>query len=104
MQLVLLAVSASFAIAPTPGRRTAGIVALAGSPVFGFVSTVVQLVISFESVAHVNPADKATILSNGISEGMNSFAFSLLFILPTGACFIVGILRMRRAPLKPSAS
>jgi len=103
IQLVLLAVVAWFAIAPTPGRRAAGVLALAGSSVFGFASTVVTLALSFHSLADVNPADKATILSNGLSEGMNCLGFSMLFILPMGACFIAGIVRMRRAvPLPPS--
>ena len=102
--LVLLGVNAWFAIAPTPGRRTAALLALAGGPALGFASTVVQLVIGFETVSHVNPADKATILSNGISEAMNSFAFSLIFIVPIGACFVAGIVRMRRREKIASAS
>ena len=44
----------------------------------GLLGTVSGLISCFEAVANVNPADKATILANGISEAMNCTAFGLL--------------------------
>jgi hypothetical protein len=41
------------------------------------------LITCFEAVAHVNPADKATILSAGISEAMNCTAFGLIVAIPS---------------------
>src|SRR5262249_13058530 len=41
------------------------------------------------AVAHVNPADKATILSQGISEAMNCTFFGLLVAIPALIMFSV---------------
>ena len=43
----------------------------------------------FEGVANVNPADKATILANGISEAMNCTMFGLLVAIPMLVLFSV---------------
>ena len=48
----------------------------------GLLGTVSGLITCFEAVAHVNPADKATILSAGISESMNCTAFGLITAIP----------------------
>jgi biopolymer transport protein ExbB/TolQ len=48
----------------------------------GLLGTVSGLITCFEAVAHVNPADKATILSAGISEAMNCTAFGLITAIP----------------------
>ena len=50
----------------------------------GLLGTVNGLIQCFEAVAHVNPADKATILSQGISEAMNCTFFGLLVAIPNG--------------------
>ena len=55
----------------------------------GLLGTVNGLIQCFEAVAHVNPADKATILSQGISEAMNCTAFGLLTAIPALIMFSV---------------
>ena len=55
----------------------------------GLLGTVLGLITCFEAVANVNPADKATILSNGISEAMNCTAFGLVTAIPALIAFSV---------------
>jgi len=43
----------------------------------GLLGTIVGLIGAFGAVANANPADKATILANSISEAMNCTAFGL---------------------------
>jgi biopolymer transport protein ExbB len=55
----------------------------------GLLGTVSGLISCFEAVANVNPADKATILANGISEAMNCTGFGLLTAIPSLVAFSV---------------
>jgi biopolymer transport protein ExbB/TolQ len=55
----------------------------------GLLGTVSGLIACFEAVATVNPADKATILANGISEAMNCTAFGLLTAIPALVAFSI---------------
>lgn len=55
----------------------------------GLLGTVLGLITCFEAVANVNPADKATILANGISEAMNCTAFGLVTAIPALIAFSV---------------
>jgi biopolymer transport protein ExbB/TolQ len=55
----------------------------------GLLGTVSGLIRCFEAVATVNPADKATILANGISEAMNCTGFGLLTAIPALIAFSV---------------
>src|SRR5688572_26969472 len=55
----------------------------------GLLGTVSGLIGCFEAVANVNPADKATILANGISEAMNCTGFGLLTAIPALIFFSV---------------
>ena len=55
----------------------------------GLLGTVLGLITCFEAVANVNPADKATILSNGISEAMNCTAFGLVTAIPALIAFSI---------------
>lgn len=55
----------------------------------GLLGTVSGLITCFEAVANVNPADKATILANGISEAMNCTGFGLLTAIPALVAFSV---------------
>ena len=55
----------------------------------GLLGTVFGLITCFEAVANVNPADKATILANGISEAMNCTAFGLVTAIPALIAFSV---------------
>jgi biopolymer transport protein ExbB len=50
---------------------------------WGLLGTVTGLIKCFAAVGQVNPADKATILSLGISEAMNCTAFGLGAAIPT---------------------
>src|SRR5512136_1423324 len=49
----------------------------------GLLGTIGGLIKSFGAVANANPADKATILSLGISEAMNCTAFGLGVAIPS---------------------
>ncbi len=55
----------------------------------GLLGTVSGLITCFEAVAHVNPADKATILAAGISEAMNCTGFGLLTAIPSLVAFSI---------------
>ena len=55
----------------------------------GLLGTVGGLIKCFEAVANVNPADKATILAQGISEAMNCTGFGLLTAIPALIAFSV---------------
>lgn len=55
----------------------------------GLLGTVNGLIQCFKAVAHVNAADKATILSGGISEAMNCTFFGLLVAIPALVAFSV---------------
>jgi hypothetical protein len=65
--------------------------------IVGFNVSIVMLVRSFQRAATVDPAEKATMLAQGISEAMN---FTAVVLLPTMAlylfsavCFLVGWLK-----------
>ena len=64
---------------PKIERRT-GYLAMLGnvSTLLGLLDTILGLIHAFAPVANANPADKATILANSISEAMNCTAFGLL--------------------------
>src|SRR5260370_8733360 len=55
----------------------------------GLLGTVAGLIRCFEAVATVNPADKATILAEGISEAMNCTGFGLFTAIPSFIAFSV---------------
>ena len=69
--------------APTIERRT-GYLAMIGNvaTLLGLLGTIIGLIKSFGAVSAANPADKATILSAGISEAMNCTAFGLGVAIP----------------------
>jgi len=69
--------------APVVERRT-GYLAMIGNvaTLLGLLGTIVGLIKSFGAVSAANPADKATILSQGISEAMNCTAFGLGVAIP----------------------
>jgi len=55
----------------------------------GLLGTVNGLITCFQAVAHVNAADKATILSQGISEAMNCTFFGLAVAIPALVMFSI---------------
>jgi biopolymer transport protein ExbB/TolQ len=63
---------------PRIERRT-GYLAMLGNvaTLLGLLGTILGLISAFGAVATANPADKATILANSISEAMNCTAFGL---------------------------
>lgn len=48
----------------------------------GLLGTIFGLISSFQAVAHADAADKATLLSGGISMAMNTTAFGLIVAIP----------------------
>lgn len=64
-------------------RRT-GFLAMFGnvSTLLGLLGTIVGMIHSFAAVANANPADRAILLSKGISEAMNCTAFGLITAIP----------------------
>src|ERR1700722_20254245 len=64
-------------------KRT-GFLAMYGnvSTLLGLLGTIVGMIHSFAAVASANPADRAMMLSKGISEAMNCTAFGLLTAIP----------------------
>jgi biopolymer transport protein ExbB/TolQ len=76
----------------TPGiEARTGYLAMLGNAAMlcGLLGTVLGLIECFEAVATVNPADKATILSRGISEAMNCTAFGLVTAIPALVAFSI---------------
>jgi biopolymer transport protein ExbB/TolQ len=68
---------------PRIEKRT-GYLAMLGNvaTLLGLFGTIVGLIHAFAAVATANPADKATILSQSISEAMNCTAFGLATAIP----------------------
>ncbi len=64
-------------------RRT-GFLAMFGNvaTLLGLLGTISGMIQSFAAVASANPADRATLLSKGISEAMNCTAFGLIVAIP----------------------
>ena len=75
---------------PKIERRT-GYLAMLGNvaTLLGLLGTIVGLIDAFGAVANANPADKATILANSISEAMNCTAFGLLTAIPALVAYSV---------------
>ncbi len=69
---------------PRIERRT-GYLAMIGNvaTLLGLLGTILGLIQCFAAVSHGNPADKATMLSLGISEAMNCTAFGLSVAIPS---------------------
>lgn len=64
-------------------KRT-GFLAMFGNvaTLLGLLGTISGMIHSFAAVANANPADRATMLSKGISEAMNCTAFGLIVAIP----------------------
>jgi biopolymer transport protein ExbB/TolQ len=60
---------------------------------FGLLGTIIGMIRCFAAVAHVDPAQKATILAAGIAEAMNCTAFGLIVAIP--ALLLYGVLQSR---------
>lgn len=55
----------------------------------GLLGTIMGMIKSFAAVSYANPAEKATLLSSGISEAMNTTAYGLIMAIPTLICFAI---------------
>ncbi|MBU6375401.1 MAG: MotA/TolQ/ExbB proton channel family protein [Bdellovibrionales bacterium] len=55
----------------------------------GLLGTIAGMITSFAAVASASPADRATMLSMGISEAMNCTAFGLIVAIPALVCFAI---------------
>lgn len=79
---------------PIIEKRTGYLAMLSNAAtLWGLLGTVTGLIKCFAAVGQVNPADKATILSMGISEAMNCTAFGLGTAIP--ALMIYSLLQGR---------
>ena len=52
------------------------------STLLGLLGTITGMIRSFAAVAYANPAEKAALLSSGISEAMNCTAYGLIVAIP----------------------
>lgn len=59
----------------------------------GLLGTITGMIKSFAAVSYANPAEKAALLANGISEAMNCTAFGLIVAIP--ALVLYAILQNR---------
>lgn len=55
----------------------------------GLLGTIVGMIKAFAAVTYANPAEKATLLSSGVSEAMNSTAYGLIMAIPALVMFAV---------------
>jgi biopolymer transport protein ExbB len=71
-------------------KRT-GFLAMFGnvSTLFGLLGTVTGLISSFAGVAAASPVERANLLSQGISEALNSTAFGLVAAIPALVAFAI---------------
>jgi biopolymer transport protein ExbB/TolQ len=75
---------------PKIERRTGYLAMISNiATLLGLLGTIIGLIHCFGAVANANPADKATILSQGISEAMYCTAFGLLVAISTLVAYSV---------------
>lgn len=64
----------------------------------GLLGTIMGMIKAFSAVTYANPAEKATLLSSGVSEAMNTTAYGLIMAIP--ALFMFSILQNRSNALQ----
>lgn len=71
--------------------RRIGFLAMLGnvSTLVGLLGTITGMIKSFAAVAYANPAEKAALLSAGISEAMNATAYGLITAIPALLAYAV---------------
>jgi biopolymer transport protein ExbB len=71
--------------------KNTGFLAMFGNvaTLFGLLGTVTGLISSFAGVAAASPVERANLLSQGISEALNSTAFGLLAAIPALVAFAI---------------
>lgn len=71
-------------------RRTAFLTMFGNvATLLGLLGTITGMIKSFGAVSMASPAEKATILSNGISEAMNCTAYGLIVAIPALVAYAV---------------
>ena len=55
----------------------------------GLLGTIMGMIKAFSAVTYANPAEKATLLSSGVSEAMNTTAYGLIMAIPALVMFSV---------------
>lgn len=64
----------------------------------GLLGTIMGMIKAFSAVTYANPAEKATLLSSGVSEAMNTTAYGLIMAIP--ALFMFAVLQNRSNALQ----
>ena len=64
----------------------------------GLLGTIMGMIKAFSAVTYANPAEKATLLSSGVSEAMNTTAYGLIMAIP--ALFMFAVLQNRSSALQ----
>lgn len=79
-------------------RRTGFLAVLANvATLTGLLGTITGMIQSFAALANASPAEKATLLSNGIAQAMNTTAYGLVVAIP--ALIMYAILANRTSQL-----
>lgn len=79
-------------------KRTAFLAVLANvATLTGLLGTITGMIQSFAALANASPAEKATLLSNGIAQAMNTTAYGLVVAIP--ALIMYAILANRTTSL-----
>ena len=68
----------------------------------GLLGTIIGMIKAFSAVTYANPSEKATLLSSGISEAMNTTAYGLIMAIP--ALFMFAVLQNRSNNLQEEQS
>ena len=64
----------------------------------GLLGTIMGMIKAFSAVTYASPAEKATLLSSGVSEAMNTTAYGLIMAIP--ALFMFAVLQNRSNALQ----
>ena len=68
----------------------------------GLLGTIIGMIKAFSAVTYANPDEKATLLSSGVSEAMNTTAYGLIMAIP--ALFMFAILNNRSQSIQEDLS
>ena len=68
----------------------------------GLLGTIIGMIKAFSAVTYANPEEKATLLSSGVSEAMNTTAYGLIMAIP--ALFMFAVLNNRSQSIQEDLS
>ena len=84
-------------------KRTSFLVMLGNvGTLTGLLGTIMGMIKAFSAVTYANPAEKAVLLSSGVSEAMNTTAYGLIMAIP--ALFMFAVLQNRSNILQEDLS